>query len=141
MVSVQFDLSDQEAGTNFTVSISKLAPDRQDATFVSAGQQESDVSVTVVDAEGDAIENASVEVGGESATTDADGVATVAVLEGSQSVSVDADGYSAEDATVNVSENETEFEYALEAEPVEYEYTMAVVDEDGEPVEGASVHY
>lgn len=139
MVSVQFDLSDQEAGTNFTVSVSKLAPDRQDATFVSAGPQEYDVSVTVVDAEGDAIENASVEVGGESATTDADGVATVAVLEGSQSVSVDADGYFAEDATVNVSEDETEFEYALEAEPVEYEYTMSVVDEDGEPVEGASV--
>lgn len=139
MVSVQFDLSEQEAGTNFTVSVSKLAPDRQDATFVSAGPQEYDVSVTVVDADGAAIENASVEVGGESATTDADGVATVAILEGSQSVSVDADGYFAEDATVNVSENETEFEYALEAEPVEYEYTMSVVDEDGEPVEGASV--
>lgn len=138
-VGASFDMSGFEAGTNFTVSVSKLAPDRQDATLESAGPSEYNVSVTVVDADGEPVENASVDVGGASAQTDADGVATVAVLEGSQSVMVDADGYFANEDTVNVSENNTEFEYTLEAQPVEYEVSMMVVDQDGEPVEGATV--
>lgn len=140
MVEATFNLSNQEAGQNFSISMRDVAPARQDATLVSAGPADYDVTFTVENEAGDALADASVMVNGEEVTTDENGEAVVTLTENSTySVEASADGYLASTQDVTVAEDATAFTMTLEEEPTEYTTDVEVVDADGNAVADATV--
>jgi len=92
------------------------AAQTHDVTLAEATATE-DITVNVVDSNGSAVENATVDLPGlnESATTDSNGSATFAgIAEGTHNVTVTGpDDDLSVDETIEVSENNTEFEVVL----------------------------
>lgn len=137
-VTATFNMSEYAEGTNFTVTVRDFAPDRQDAVLVSNGPSEYDVSFNVVDADGNAVQNASVSLNGDTHTTDENGTVTATVTEGEYTATISADGYTMTTETVNVSDDTTVDVELMEA-PTEYDYTVEVVDQDDNAVSSAMV--
>lgn len=139
-VEATFNMSEYEAGQNFTVAVRDVAPSRQDGTLVSAGPADYNVSLTVEDTGGEPIEGASVSVDGEEYETGADGQVEAVLTENSTySVEASADGYLPSSQDVTVTEDETAFTMTLEEEPTEYTTDVEVVDADGNAVADATV--
>lgn len=139
MVEAEFDLSDYEAGQEFTISVRDIATDRQDAVLLSTGPQDFEVTMTVEDDAGETVPNATVTIDGETYTTDENGQATVTLTENqSYSADVTADGYLTTTQPVSVTED-TELTVTISEEPTEYATTVEVVDENGTAVAGALV--
>ena len=99
-----------------------------------------DVSVTVTDSDtGDAIENASVDFGAASATTDVDGTATLTVEEGERAVNIDHADYNSISTVEVVDANNTTFSYAMDEL---YAVTVSVTDAaDDTAISDASVSF
>jgi len=140
MVEAAFDLSEYEAGQEFSASVRGLASTSQDAILVSGGPAELDVTFTVENADGDAVPNATVMVNGEEYTADENGTVTAPLTENSTySVETSAEGYVDATEDVTVSEDETEFTLTVEEEPTEYTTDVEVVDANGSAVADATV--
>lgn len=133
-----FNMSQYPAGTNFTTSVSELAPERHDAMLVSSGPASYTADFTVTGEDGEAVEGATVMVGGDELTTDANGSVSVELTEGNYTAEVSADGYQSASESFTLDADST-VEVALTPEPTEYNYDVEVVDADGNAVADATV--
>lgn len=97
-----------------------------------------DVTVDVTNENGDAVTGADVTLNGETQTA-ADGSATFNVEAGSYTASVSADGYEDGSTSVDVSGETSASVTLTEAAPETVSHTVTVTNEDGEPIEGATV--
>ncbi|WP_336002027.1 carboxypeptidase regulatory-like domain-containing protein [Halorientalis halophila] len=113
-------------------SVTVTAGETTTADFaLDAVVTEGDIAGTVTDADGSAIEGATVTAGGQSTTTAADGSYTLTLEEGDYTVEANADGYVADSQTVTVTAGETTTaDFALEAEGPTYQ-SFTAYTEDG----------
>lgn len=115
------------------------------------GEETHTLTVFVVDHDGDPVDNATVEVETTNRTAaqdvDENGEATFQVENGEYAVSADADGYEDATADVEIAGDDEVLELALEGEPAdgdatdedEHLLTVIVENDDGDPIEGATV--
>lgn len=98
VIDASFDLSDHEEGQNFTVRMTDQhdndVQDEVDAVLVESTYEQDPhtVTITVEDADGNAVEGAEVEVDGQTETTDANGEAVFELAHGEYDISATYDG-------------------------------------------------
>ena len=98
VVDTVFDLSDHEEGQNFTVRMTDQhdndVQDEVDAVLVESTTEQDPhtVTITVEDADGEPVEDAEVEVDGQTETTDANGEAVFSLHHGEYDISATYDG-------------------------------------------------
>ncbi|MFC6905082.1 carboxypeptidase-like regulatory domain-containing protein [Halalkalicoccus tibetensis] len=117
VIDADFDLSGHEEGQDFTITMTDRngAGDDVDATaeavlVESADDHDQDphpVTVTVTDADGEPVEDADVEIDGQTETTDSNGEATFELQHGEYDVSATHDGESAS-GTVTVDDESSD---------------------------------
>jgi gliding motility-associated-like protein len=98
------------------------------------------ITITVVDENGDPIAGATVTINGENYTTDENGQVTIELPDGEYDYTVEADGYNDFTGTITVGGEDVDEAVIMIAEQEEtHTVTITVVDENGDPIEGATV--
>lgn len=129
------DISSLDVGDEFTVDM--RTADVSETTAVVIEEAESELSVNVVDEDGNPVENAEVTVNNETLS----GQAGTFVLEtGDYNVEAQAEGYESLNQTVTVEDDKMiSISLAEEEQTETYNLTVDVVDDTGNNVEGAEV--
>lgn len=129
------DISSLDVGDEFTVDM--RTADVSETTAVVIEEAESELSVNVVDEDGNPVENAEVTVNNETLS----GQSGTFVLEtGDYNVEAQAEGYESLNQTVTVEDDKMiSISLAEEEQTETYNLTVDVVDDTGNNVEGAEV--